>query len=70
MEGFGASLTVKTPVTRRFRKIIKVWSQRIGVPMDGQAFEYNGQAVSSGDTPESLQMQPGETVVIKATALY
>ena len=70
MEGLGASLRFQAPATRRFRKMFKVWSERVGVTMDAQAFEYNGQAVSIDDTPELLQVQPGETAIIRATALH
>ena len=69
MEGLGASLTFKMPATKRLRKMLKVWSERVGMPMDSQAFEYDGKPVGVDDTPESLQMVPGEPATIRATAL-
>ena len=69
VEGLGASLTFKMPVTRRLRKLLKVWGERVGVPIENQAFDFGGQPVGADDTPQLLQMHPGETAVIRATAL-
>jgi hypothetical protein len=69
MEGLGASLSFKMPLTKRLRKMLKVWSERVGVPMDRQAFEYDAQPVGVDDTPESLGMVPGETAIIRASQL-
>ena len=66
MEGMGASLSFKMPVTKRLRKMLKVWSERVGVPIDEQRFEYNGQPVGVDDSPETLGMAPGTMASITA----
>ena len=64
MEGFGANLSFRMPASKRLRKMLKVWSERQGLPVGAQLFMYNGQEVGPADTPESLGMVEGEIAVI------
>jgi hypothetical protein len=64
LEGWDASLTFRQPGTKRLRKMLKVWSERQGLPVGAQVFTYRGQEVGPADTPETLGMRVDRVEVI------
>ena len=65
--GLGAQLSFRMPAQKRLRKMLKVWSERVGLGVEEQAFVFGAREISVDDTPQSLGMVAGQVARVEVT---
>ena len=62
IQSSGGELTFKVKKSTPFSKIFKAFADKNGVPTGTHKFTFDGQTIKDSDTPESLQVEDGDSI--------